>query len=142
MDYKIHGRQIQRKDLGMNHISILIVEDEAMTAMYMSTMLRRYGFEVYKCLSTGEDAVDFAVKNSPDLILMDIRLAGNMDGIEAAQKILSTTAHPVQIIFTTGYSDIEYRERAHKLNPAGFLVKPLNTKELIGIIESCFILDN
>ncbi len=125
----------------MSGISILIVEDEAMTAMYLGAMLRRKGYNVLKCISTGEEAVEYVISKRPDLVLMDIRLAGDMDGIEAMIKIVENTSSSVQFIFTTGYSDLEYRERALELNPAGFLVKPINTAELIVIIESNFIHD-
>ena len=119
-------------------ISILVVEDEAMTAMYMETFLRRKGYEVLKRVSTGEDAVYSVHSLKPDLVLMDIRLAGKMDGIESASKILSETDSAVQVIFTTGYTDVELKDRALLLNPLGFFIKPVNMPELIKTIESFF----
>ncbi len=117
-------------------ISLMIVEDEAVTAMFMETKLRRLGYNVLKCIPTGEEAIVYAAENRPDIILMDIRLAGKMDGIEAAERIKAESESPVRFIFTTGYSDTEFRERALRLDPAGFLVKPVNIAELTGIIES------
>jgi FixJ family two-component response regulator len=69
---------------------------------------------------------------------MDIRLAGKMDGIESASKILSETDSAVQVIFTTGYTDVELKDRALLLNPLGFFIKPVNMPELIKTIESFF----
>jgi DNA-binding NarL/FixJ family response regulator len=126
----------------MTAISILLVEDEAMTAMYMETFLRRKGYEVLKRVSTGEDAVYSVHSLKPDLVLMDIRLAGKMDGIESASKILSETDSAVQFIFTTGYTDVELKDRALLLNPLGFFIKPVNMPELIKTIESFFIKQN
>ncbi len=122
----------------MNILSVLIVEDEAMTAMFMKAMLIRQGYNVLKCISTGEAAVDFAIKFKPDLVLMDIRLAGKMDGIEAAELILADSAETIQFVFTTGYSDIEIKEKAMDLNPLGFFTKPVNFEELVKLVESFF----
>lgn len=125
--------------MSVTAISILVVEDEAMTAMYMETFLRRKGYEVLKRVSTGEDAVDSALALKPDLVLMDIRLAGDLDGIETAAKIISEIDSVMQFIFTTGYSDVELKEKAMMLNPLGFFIKPVNMPELIKTIELFFI---
>lgn len=122
----------------MADISILIAEDEAITAMFMETMLMRKGYRVIRCVSSGEDAVYYAVKCHPDLILMDIRLAGKMDGMEAALKIKAESGTAIQFIFTTGYSDLELKEKAMELEPIDFLIKPINLPEMVRIIESFF----
>ena len=119
-------------------ISVLIVEDEAITAMFMEAKLRNSGFNVLKRISSGEEAVDCALQLKPDLVLMDIRLAGRIDGIEAVTKIRLESVKDIQFIFTTGYSDIELKEQAVKLNPLGFFVKPVNVPELVSIILSFF----
>ena len=119
----------------MEPVSIIIVEDEAVTAMFMEVKLRRIGYNVLKCISTGEEAIIFAAENKSDFILMDIRLAGKMDGIEAAELIKAGNGCNPRFIFTTGYSDTECRERALRLDPVGFLIKPVNVAELTGIIE-------
>ncbi len=123
----------------MDKLSVLVVEDEAMTAMYMKIMLSRHGYDVLKCISTGEAAVDFAIMVKPDLVLMDIRLAGKMDGIEAALLILADTAGEMQFVFTTGYSDPDIKEKAMKLKPLGFFTKPVNLEELIKLVDSFFL---
>ena len=104
----------------MPGISVLIVEDEAMTAMFMKTMLQRKGFNVLKCISSGEEAVDYALEFSPDIVIMDIRLAGKMDGIEVVTKIKARCVKDMKFIFTTGYSDTELKEQAMGLDPLGF----------------------
>src|SRR4030043_1856411 len=86
-----------------NLIKILLVEDEVITAMLMKIELRKIGYTVAYHVTTGEDAIINAKQNSPDIILMDIRLAGEIDGIEAASIIKSEFDIP--IIFITGYED-------------------------------------
>jgi len=122
----------------MTGISILIAEDEAMTAMFMETMLIRKGYRVIRCVSSGEDAVYYAVKCRPHLVIMDIRLAGKMDGLEAVSKIKEETGTATQFIFATGYSDLELKEQAMNLEPLDFLIKPINLPEMVRIIESSF----
>lgn len=122
----------------MSGISILIVEDEAITAMFMETMLIRRGYRVIRCVSSGEDAFYYAIKFKPDLIIMDIRLAGKMDGIETVSKIKTESSGKIQYIFITGYSDIELKDRAMVLAPLDFLIKPINLPEMVRIIESFF----
>lgn len=119
-------------------ISVLIVEDEAITAMFMEAKLRNSGFNILKRVSSGEEAVDYAIKLKPDFVLMDIRLAGKMDGIEAVTIIKAESDKDIQYIFTTGYSDVEFKEKALKLNPAGFFVKPVNMTELVNVIQLVF----
>ncbi len=106
---------------------ILIVEDEAMVAMVMRWTLERLGYEVCGPVATGDEAVQSACDDQPDLILMDVHLPGAMDGIEAAKTIATTREVP--FIFFTGYSDTEIERLAAPLQPAACLMKPVaNTK--------------
>jgi CheY-like chemotaxis protein len=118
-------------------IKILLVEDEVITAMFMQKQLSSNGYNIVDHVSTGENAVLSSKKNTPDLILMDIRLAGEIDGIEAASIIKAESDIP--IIFVTGYDSESVHERAEKLNPLGYFVKPLNIKSLKEIVESYFV---
>lgn len=102
---------------------VLIVEDEVIIAMCLQMELERAGYEVSQNVLTGEEAVKFARQNPPDVILMDIRLAGKIDGIEAARQIQASG--PIPIIFMTGYPDKAIEERARSLNPLGFFIKPI-----------------
>jgi two-component system, response regulator PdtaR len=117
----------------MDHkIKLLLVEDEAVSAIYMKIQLRKLNYDVLNPATTGEEAIKIAKFNKPDIVLMDIRLAGKMDGIDAAQEILSFCN--AKIIFMTGYENVELKDRAKKLNPAGYLIKPfdiLDVKKLM-----------
>jgi two-component system, response regulator PdtaR len=107
---------------------IFIVEDEALSAFYLIMKLKDMGFSVDATLASGEEAVARAETYRPDLILMDINLAGAMNGIEATKRIKERFEVPV--IFISGYSDEELRSRAAELDPVAFLVKPVDTKLL------------
>lgn len=114
-------------------LRILLVEDEIITAFLMQEELKDIGYAVSQHVTSGEDAIISAKQNSSDLILMDIRLAGKIDGIEAASIIKSENNIPV--IFITGYEDQAIRERAELLNPLGYLIKPLDMNKLKTIID-------
>ncbi len=112
---------------------IMIVEDEKIIAMSYTAVLKNADFDVPKVLDTGEDAVKLISEINPNLILMDIKLKGNIDGIDAASEILKKTTIP--IIFMTGNSDLETKKRALSINPAGYMNKPINFEILISKIE-------
>jgi len=115
-------------------LKILIVEDEVLTAIILKRNLEKAGYQVAKSVVSGEDAVKTAMEMEIDIVLMDIRLAGEMDGIDAAAEIQKIRITP--IIFCTGYDDEETKNRADKLNPLAFLNKPLDIAILINILHS------
>ena len=119
-----------------NSKQILIVEDEAVNALALQVMLKSAGFEITGAVAKGEKAVELAIEKKPDLILMDIRLAGEIDGIEAARRILEKINIPV--IFMTGYAEQAVEKRASELNPAGFLTKPISYSEIEKRIKNVF----
>jgi len=104
-------------------INILLVEDEVIVAMFMQKQLRDIGYQSVHHVTTGEKAIIYIQDNTPDIILMDIRLAGEIDGIETAGAIKAKADIP--ILFITGYDDKDIREKALKVKPVGFLVKPI-----------------
>jgi DNA-binding NarL/FixJ family response regulator len=106
---------------------ILIVEDEIVSAMALETALAEMGYVVVGSVTTGEEAFDRAIGERPDIVAMDIRLAGKMDGIEAASRIIEATE--AQIIFMTGYGDDETRKRALALKPLGVMSKPVDKSQ-------------
>lgn len=108
--------------------SILIVEDEGILAIELAEKLERLGYNVAAAASSGEEAIEMAAKHKPDLILMDIVLKGEMDGIAAARKIHSTFKVP--IIYLTAYAGDDTVKRAKLTEPFGYLVKPYNDREL------------
>lgn len=114
--------------------TVLIVEDEYLTARSLKLDLEDLGATPLDPVSRGEDAVDVALKANPDLILMDIQLAGGLDGIEAAERILKKKRIP--IAFMTGYGTETFRERARKVRPVEFLDKPVNLNAVRHIIRS------
>ncbi|WP_414469054.1 methanogen output domain 1-containing protein [Methanobacterium sp. ACI-7] len=107
---------------------ILIVEDEKILAMGLKHKLDIMGYEVVGITSSGLEAIEKAREEFPNLILMDIVLKGQMDGIEAAQKIINL--YNIPVIYTTAYADEEILERAMVTEPYGYLTKPYNEAQL------------
>ena len=107
---------------------LLVVEDEVLVARDIQARLQRMGYEVVGTVARGEDAVSTALAESPDLILMDINLKGEMDGIEAATQINEVRSVPV--IYCTAYSNEEVLERAKITSPFGYVLKPFDNREL------------
>ena len=117
----------------MGKKSILIVEDDAIVAIHLKNTLTGFGFSITDPVATGEAAIVAAAANLPDLILMDIQLAGEMNGISAAQYIRS--AADIPIVFLTSYSQDPLPEQAKATAPYGYLLKPVSPKELLLTIE-------
>lgn len=115
-------------------IKILLVEDEAITALAMTGALQNMGYATCKPVATGEKALQSLAKESPDVVLMDISLTGAMDGIETA-RIMMERGHRA-IIFVTGYSSGELYERAKALNPLAVLTKPVRPLDLKSAIDA------
>lgn len=114
-------------------IKILIVEDEAVTALGLRNCVERLGYVVSSMADSGEEALRKVEEQAPDLALMDIMLRGEMDGIEAARKIQSRLDIP--IIFLTAFDDGKMLERAKSAGPFGYIVKPFDERTLHSTIE-------
>jgi CheY-like chemotaxis protein len=112
---------------------IMVVEDEALVALDLTAKLRQLDYEVPGGAFSGEEAVQQAQVLQPDLVLMDIRLAGQMDGVEAARQIHRSLNIP--IVFLTAYSDDPTLERAKSAEPMGYLIKPFEQRELYTTVE-------
>ena len=117
----------------MSDKRILIVEDDAIVAMTIEDSLHEMGYSVVGPAANAEDAIRIAGDEKPDLILMDIRIQGERDGIEAASEI--TRSYNIPVIYLTAYSDDETIRRAAKTQPYGFLTKPFRQKEMYSTIE-------
>ena len=117
----------------MNNENILIVEDEKIIALDLQRRLERFGYSVVGMASDGAEAIALAKERSPDIILMDIMLAGGMDGIEAAKHIRAQLGIPV--IFLTAYTDEKTLERAKEVEPFGYILKPFKERELYTTID-------
>jgi len=113
--------------------TLLVVEDEAVVAMDLDGQLHDMGYKVCACVDNGRDAIDRARAERPDLILMDIVLKGDMDGIAVAAAIGAELHIPV--LFLTAYSDDLTVERAAGAWPYGYLTKPFQSRELRAGIE-------
>jgi signal transduction histidine kinase/CheY-like chemotaxis protein len=113
--------------------SVLIVEDDAILALHLRNMLVGLGYRVPQPVASGEDAIAAVAAEPPDLVLLDVQLAGIMDGITAAGHIRSTADIP--IIFLTGYSQDPLFKRAKLTAPYGYLIKPVPQRELAATIE-------
>jgi two-component system, response regulator PdtaR len=111
---------------------IMIVEDDFLIAMQMEDALRQAGFEVVLA-SSGEEALAIARERKPTLTVMDIRLAGAMDGVDAALALFRT--HALRSIFATAHSDPDIRARAAPAQPAGWLVKPYTMPSLVSAVR-------
>jgi PAS domain S-box-containing protein len=117
----------------MSNAQILVVEDEGVVAKCIQNDLQSMGYSVPEVASSGEEAVQQAEGTRPDLVLMDVVLKGNMDGIEAAERIRQNLDVP--IVYLTAYEDVETLSRAKITEPFGYLLKPFEERELHATIE-------
>jgi PAS domain S-box-containing protein len=113
--------------------SILIVEDEGVVALSLQAVLKKMGYKVVGIAVTGNEAIALAQEHKPDVILMDIHIKGDIDGIQTTEKINEFSDVPV--IFLTAYADDETVQRAIKTRSHSYLVKPYNPRELYSNIE-------
>ena len=112
----------------MAEAQIVVVEDESIVAEHIRRSLQKLGYSVSAVANTGEKAIKCVEENNPDLVLMDIVLQGEMDGIETARKIRSRFNIPV--VYLTAYSDEKILERAKITEPFGYVIKPFSEREL------------
>lgn len=117
----------------MEKAAIFIVEDEAIVAEDIRETVKKLGYSVCGIARSGEVAIEKVRETRPDLVLMDIHLAGLMDGIEVARQIHSRFGIPV--IYITAYADDELLERAKVTEPYGYILKPYDERELHSVIE-------
>jgi CheY-like chemotaxis protein len=112
---------------------IFVVEDEPIVAMMLEDTLAQLGYTVTGTATSGADALKKIGEIQPDLILMDIRIEGDMDGIETAEKV--TSLYHLPVVYLTAHSDEKTLERAMATQPHGYLLKPFRTRELYSTIE-------
>ncbi|KMQ51702.1 sensory transduction regulatory protein [Chitinispirillum alkaliphilum] len=114
--------------------SVMVVDDEAVMVMLIKLRLKAAGFDVCATASSKQEAIHKALENSPDFVIMDIRLTESGDGIEAAQEILKSIK--THLIFISGYSEGDIYHRAMELNPDGYIVKPFDISELVSVMRN------
>ena len=115
-------------------VKILIVEDEPIVAEAVSQVLNHAGHQVVGVAKDERSALTQAAAGSPDLVLMDIRLAGASDGIETACKMQAE--RPVDVVFMSAHHDPNTRARAAAARPAGFVAKPFSCEELLKVVTA------
>jgi signal transduction histidine kinase len=123
---------IPRGELMANN-KILIVEDHSMLALWLEETLKDLGYEITDIAASGAEAMEKIATNIPDLILMDISIQGDIDGIQTAMKIQEN--YNIPIIYTTGYTEDEIIERAEKTNSYGYILKPFQEKQIHATIK-------
>jgi two-component system, cell cycle sensor histidine kinase and response regulator CckA len=112
---------------------ILIVEDERLIAIDLQRRLTRLGYTVVALAASGVDAIQMALTLRPDVVLMDVRLQGGMDGVEAARRIRASGAIPV--VFMTAYVDEETTQRIRDTSPWGYLHKPFTVQVVQAMLD-------
>ena len=113
---------------------ILIVEDDYFVSLEIEHSLTAAGFEVTGIARTAQEAIEMAAVQKPDLVIMDIRLAGQRDGVDAAVELIEV--HGISSIFATAHSDVETRRRAERANPLAWLEKPYSSKSLVDAVKA------
>jgi CheY-like chemotaxis protein len=121
----------------MYETKILIVEDQTIVALNIKSQLKNMGYAVPGTAVSGEEAIKEAELTNADLVLMDIMLKGDMDGIEAARIIKSRFGTPV--IYLTACTDFETLERAKQTDPEGYISKPFKEEDLCKNIEDALL---
>ena len=115
-------------------IKILIAEDEFIISLTLSRGFKELGYEVCEVATTAEESVAYAEQEKPDVVLMDVSLDGEIDGIEAGRQI--KTRFGIPIIYMTGYSDKELMRKAQETEPIACFIKPVDMRDLQSAIES------
>ena len=114
-------------------VRVLVVEDDYLVGAQMEEALREAGFAVVDVVATAEDAIDRARARDVTLAVMDIRLAGRRDGVDAAIELFQQ--HGIRTIFATAHADRETRKRAEKAMPVGWLQKPYTMASLVAAVR-------
>jgi DNA-binding NarL/FixJ family response regulator len=114
-------------------VSILIVEDDFLAAMEIESVLKEAGYQIAGIAARAEEAVRLAKSATPTLVIMDVRLAGNSDGVDAALDIFCATG--IRSIFATAHYDADTRSRAQAATPLGWLPKPYAPHALLALVK-------
>lgn len=117
----------------MAAIKIIIVEDERIVALNLQQRLLKLGYEVPAIASSADQALFFVSRESPDLVLMDIHIDGDVDGIDTAQQLIDL--YKVPIIYLTAYSEESTLARARATKPYGYLLKPFSERDLHATLQ-------
>lgn len=124
----------------MEKLKLLIVEDDPIIAADLERAMKKMGYEVLDAVESGEEALEVVAQDPPDLVLMDIQLEGDLDGIDTAHMISKKQAIP--IIYLTSNTDERTFNRAKLTQPHGFLSKPFRLTDIKHSIDLAFLDDN
>lgn len=117
-------------------LSLLIVEDDSIQSFVLKAMVKSMNFTLLGVATTGEEAIKMSTELKPDIILMDITLEGEMDGIDAAKKIQDVLN--VKLIYITGNSGAYHINKAARTTYLDYLKKPINKQLLKKALDKCF----
>jgi DNA-binding NarL/FixJ family response regulator len=112
---------------------VLIVEDERVVAKDLKLTLESMGYEVIGSAASRDEALAVCAQQVPDIVLMDIRIKGSVDGIDTAHELLER--YGLHVIYLTAHADVASIDRAKQTRPHAYLLKPVKTGELQGAIE-------
>ncbi|MEW5873156.1 MAG: response regulator [Chloroflexota bacterium] len=115
-------------------LKLMIVEDEYLIALDLQMQLRRLGYEVCELAASGEDALRIAQQEGPELVLMDLNLAGSMDGLAAGQELAARYGIPVA--FISGYADQDTLAQIGRFSPLPCMFKPVDGREIHAVIRT------
>ncbi|MBC8319339.1 MAG: PAS domain S-box protein [Bacteroidetes bacterium] len=119
--------------IAKNKKRILLVEDDGIIVTRLKSILQKFGYETVDVLAYGEDVIDQVNKELPDLVILDIRLSGEINGVEVAEQLKAK--YDIPVIFITAFSDEKLLEQARLTEPYAYLIKPINERELYATIE-------
>ncbi len=129
----MNNQYINNTTLEAGNSRILLVEDEIIIALYIQNVLTKYGYQKTSIVSNGSDCLKLLKEDEYDLIIMDISIEGDMDGVETASIVNEN--YDIPLIFLTAYSDSDVLHKAKQANPYGYIIKPINAKELYAMVE-------
>ncbi len=115
---------------------VVIVEDEGMTQLQLRRILTREGMLVVGAAPNGQAGIEIVLRERPDLVLMDIKMPGEINGLDAAEAILQT--YVVCIVMLTAYATEEYLQRAQNIGACGYVVKPVTADALIPPLKTAY----
>lgn len=115
---------------------ILIAEDDVFVGVQYEDVLTEAGYQIIDIVPSAQEAIEAALDHNPELVIMDVRLAGSRDGVEAALEIFKRFG--IRSIFATAYSDPEIHARAEAAHPFAWLVKPVAPQKLLSSVQAAF----
>lgn len=133
-DFYFRGRYNKAERKTMGSAKVLIVDDERLVALDLSQTAERFGYDVVGIASTGDDAIRMASTLKPDIVLLDIFIEGDLDGIDVATRLKAESDVP--FIFVTASSDTNTFERAKLTQPYGYIIKPFEEHAVYAAIET------